>query len=158
METNIGGLSWPPTRKRTPIAMARTLNREGIAVMLKHATRLDAERQCRMLCRPIRTGFGELTVRPIGSADAGMAQAFVTNLSRTSRYLRFFQALRCLSPAMLDRFTHCDHVTRVALAAVADLDGRPSMVAEAPTLSPPTAGPQSSWWQTSGSVADWPRS
>ena len=99
--------------------------------MLKHATHLDAERQCRMLCRPIRTGFGELTVRPIGSADAGMAQAFVASLSGTSRYLRFFQALRCLSPAMLDRFTQCDHVTQVALAAVADLDGRPSMVAEA---------------------------
>ena len=32
---------------------------------------------------------------------------------------------------MLDRFTRVDHVTQVALAAVSDLDGRPSMVAGA---------------------------
>ena len=99
--------------------------------MPMHTTHLDAERQCLMFCRPIRTGFGELAVRPIGPADAAIAQAFVTSLSGTSRYFRFFQALRCLSPAMLDRFTRVDHVAQVALAAVADLDGRPSMVAEA---------------------------
>jgi acetyltransferase len=95
--------------------------------MYMPTTHLDAERQCRMFCRPIRTGFGELAVRPIASADAGIAQAFVSSLSGTSRYFRFFQALKCLSPAMLDRFTRVDHVTQVALAAVA---GR-SMVAEA---------------------------
>ena len=79
--------------------------------MLMYTTHPDAERQCRMFCRPIRTGFGELAVRPVGSADAGIAQAFVTSLSGTSRYFRFFQALKCLSPAMLDRFTRgrpCD--------------------------------------------------
>jgi acetyltransferase len=32
---------------------------------------------------------------------------------------------------MLDRFNRVDHVTQVALAAMADLDGTPSMVAEA---------------------------
>lgn len=99
--------------------------------MFTDATHLDAELQCRMLCRPIRTGFGELAVRPVSPADAGIAQAFVTSLSGTSRYFRFFQALKCLSPTMLDRFTRVDHVTEVALAAVADPDGRPSMVAEA---------------------------
>ena len=75
-------------------------------------------------------GFGELAGRPIAPADAGIAQAFLISLSETSRYFRFFQALKCLSPAMLDRFTRVE-VTQVALAAVADLDGRPSMVAEA---------------------------
>jgi hypothetical protein len=34
----------------------RILKREGIAVMLMHTTHLDAEWQCRMFCRPIRTG------------------------------------------------------------------------------------------------------
>jgi len=131
METNTGGLSRPPTLKRTPLAVARILKREGIADMFIHTTHLDTERQCLMFCRPIRTGFGELAVRPVGPADARIAQAFVTSLSGTSRYFRFFQALKCLSPAMLDRFTRVDHVTQVALAAVADLDGRPSMVAEA---------------------------
>ncbi len=70
-------------------------------------------------------------MRPISPADAGLAQAFVTGLSGTSRYFRFFQALRCLSPAMLDRFTRVDHVTHVALAGVVNVDGQPTMVAEA---------------------------
>jgi GNAT superfamily N-acetyltransferase len=131
METSTGGPSWPPTPKRAPLAVARILSREGVAAMLMRTTHLDAERQCLMFCRPIRTGFGELALRPVGPTDAGMAQAFVTSLSGTSRYFRFFQVLKCLSPAMLDRFTRVDHVTEVALAAVADPDGRPSMVAEA---------------------------
>jgi hypothetical protein len=126
METNAGGLSRWPTA-----GPARILNREGMADMFMHTTHLDAEQQCLMFCRPIRTGFGELAVRPIAPADAGIAQAFVSSLSGTSRYFRFFQALKYLSPAMLDRFTRVDQVTHVALAAVADLDGRPSMVAEA---------------------------
>jgi acetyltransferase len=94
-------------------------------------TNLDAERQCRMFCRPICTGLGELAVRPIGPADAAIAQAFVAGLSGTSRYFRFFQVMTSLSPAMLDRFTRVDQVTQVALAAVTDLEGKPGMVAEA---------------------------
>ena len=54
--------------------------------MLMRTTHLDAERQCLMFCRPIRTGFGELALRPVGPTDAGMAQAFVTSLSAASRY------------------------------------------------------------------------
>ena len=92
---------------------------------------VDAERHCRIFCRPIRTGFGEVAVRPISPADAGLAQSFVTSLSGTARYFRFFQALRCLSPAMLDRFTRVDHVTHVALAGMVNVDGQPTMVAEA---------------------------
>jgi GNAT superfamily N-acetyltransferase len=92
---------------------------------------LEAERQCRIFCRPIHTGFGEVAVRPMSPADAEMAQVFVTTLSGTSRYFRFFQALRCLSPAMLDRFIRVDHVTHVALAGVVNVDGRPTIVAEA---------------------------
>lgn len=92
---------------------------------------IHAEEHCCILCRPIHTGFGQVNVRPISPADAGLAQAFVTGLSGTSRYFRFFQALKCLSPAMLDRFTRIDHVTHMALAGVANLDGTPSMVAEA---------------------------
>lgn len=83
-----------------------------------------------MFCRPIRTGFGEITVRPLGPADDVLAQAFVTGLSGTSRYLRFFQVLQRLSPAMIERFTRVDHVT-MALAGFANVDGTPSMVAEA---------------------------
>ena len=82
-------------------AASAHLKQEGIADMFMHTTHLDAEQQCLMFCRPIRTGFGELAVRPVGPADAGIAQAFVTSLSGTSRYFRFFQALKCLSPSML---------------------------------------------------------
>jgi hypothetical protein len=79
MESNTGGLSRLPTLKRAPLVVARIAKREGIADMIMHTTHLDAERQCLMFCRPIRTGFGELAVRPIAPADAGIAQAVVSS-------------------------------------------------------------------------------
>lgn len=99
-----------------------------MAIYISH---LDAEDNCRIYCRPIHTGFGQVGVRPIKPTDAHLAQAFVSGLSGTSRYFRFFQSLQCLSPAMLDRFTRMDHVTHTALAGIIDLDGTPCMVAEA---------------------------
>jgi acetyltransferase len=90
----------------------------------------SAEQDSLMFCRPIRTGDGEVAVRPISPADAVLMQAFVTGLSTTSRYLRFFQALKSLSPGMLDRLIRVDQVNHVALAGIARLDGRPIMVAE----------------------------
>jgi len=98
--------------------------------MITQTTCLDAGQDCRMFCRPIRTGGGEVAVRPISPADAELVQAFVTGLSGTSRYFRFFQPLKSLSPGMLDRLTRVDQVNHVALAGVAMLGGRPSMVAE----------------------------
>jgi acetyltransferase len=98
--------------------------------MFMYTSHVEAAQQHRMFCRPICTGFGEITVRPLGPADDVLAQAFVTGLSGTSRYLRFFQVLQGLSPAMLERFTRVDHVT-MALAGFANVDGTPSMVAEA---------------------------
>lgn len=91
----------------------------------------SAEQDCRMFCSSIHTGNGEVKVRPIRPADAELVQAFVTGLSGSSRYLRFFQALKSLSPGMLDRLTRVDQVKHVALAGVAKLDDRPIMVAEA---------------------------
>lgn len=92
---------------------------------------LNVERHGCNFCLPIHTGLGEVAVRPMSAADAGLAQAFVSGLSGTSRYFRFFHTLKFLSPAMLDRFTHSDRVTHLALAGVANVNGRPSMVAEA---------------------------
>lgn len=91
----------------------------------------DAEQTCRMFCHPVRTGLGQVSVRPISPADAGLAQAFVVNLSGTSRYFRFFQALRSLSPAMLERFTRVDYTAHIALVGVATDGGAASIVAEA---------------------------
>lgn len=89
------------------------------------------EQQARMFCRPIYTGAGEVAVRPILPADAPMAHAFVGSLSSTSRYFRFFQALKGLPPAMLERFIRVDHVTQIALVGIAQVDGEQRMVGEA---------------------------
>lgn len=70
-------------------------------------------------------------MRPINAADAGLAQAFVTGLSVASRYFRFIQPLKSLSPAMLERFVGIDGMTHMALAGVIDIDGAPRMIAEA---------------------------
>src|SRR5262245_42311017 len=67
----------------------RTPKREGVAAVGMHISPHDLERRCRIYCRPIYTGLGQITVRPIGPLDADLAQAFVTGLSGTSRYFRF---------------------------------------------------------------------
>ena len=82
--------------------------------MLMHTTHLDTQRQCRMFCRPIRTGFGELAVRPIGPADAGIAQAFVTSLSGTSRLTGHLRQLKANGTAGLP-LTDVGAVNRVAV-------------------------------------------
>lgn len=94
-------------------------------------TREDGEQHCRMFCRPILTGIGEVMVRPVAPGDADMAQGFVDSLSATSRYFRFFQSIKVLSPGMLERFTHVDHRTHLALVGVALVRGRQSIVGEA---------------------------
>lgn len=91
----------------------------------------DGERHCQKLCRPIITGLGEVVVRPIGPGDADLVQAFVGSLSATSRYYRFFQPLKVLSPAMLDRFVRVDHRTHLALVGVTSIRGRQNIVGEA---------------------------
>src|SRR5262245_30423726 len=84
-----------------------------------------------MFCHPVATGFGRVVVRPIAPADADMAQAFVRDLSSASRYFRFFQPLRCLSPNMLTRFTCVDDPAHMALVAVAPIQGKESIIGEA---------------------------
>jgi len=48
----------------------------------------------------------EIMFRAIGPADAGIEQAFVQGLSDTSKNLRFFSAMKQLSPKLLEQFTH----------------------------------------------------
>lgn len=59
-----------------------------------------------------------LVVRPIRSADAEIEQEFVCNLSLESRYFRFMDALRELSPSMLSQLTSVDYDRHMALVAV----------------------------------------
>lgn len=58
-------------------------------------------------------------LRPIRPDDADMEQAFVRGLSAESRYFRFMDTLRELTPEMLRRFTEIDYDRHMALIAVA---------------------------------------
>ena len=58
-----------------------------------------------------------VTLRPIRPEDAEMEQAFVTSLSAESRYFRFMDTLRELTPAMLVRFTQIDYDREMAFVA-----------------------------------------
>jgi acetyl coenzyme A synthetase (ADP forming)-like protein len=56
-------------------------------------------------------------VRPLGPEDADRLVAFHAALSDETVYLRFFAPKPTLSPEEVERFTHVDHDTRVALVA-----------------------------------------
>jgi acetyltransferase len=58
------------------------------------------------------------TIRPIRPEDEGIEQEFVRNLSDESRYFRFRDAVRELSPRMLAQLTRVDHERHLALIAV----------------------------------------
>ena len=79
------------------------------------------------LAREVRLRDGtRLLLRPIRPEDAEMELEFVRRLSETSRYLRFMNALRELSPAMLARFTQIDYDRDMAFIALQmeDVPGR----------------------------------
>ena len=59
-----------------------------------------------------------MTLRPIRPEDAAMEQAFVKGLSAQSRYFRFMDTLRELTPSMLARFTQIDYDREMAFVAV----------------------------------------
>lgn len=65
-----------------------------------------------------------ITIRPIRFEDAAIEQEFVRKLSNESRYFRFMDSLRELSPRMLSHFTQVDYDRHMALIAVATVDGR----------------------------------
>jgi acetyltransferase len=62
-------------------------------------------------------GGPEVTVRPVRPEDAEMEQAFVRKLSPESRYFRFMDTLRELTPSMLVRFTQIDYDREMAFVA-----------------------------------------
>jgi acetyltransferase len=59
-----------------------------------------------------------VTIRPICPEDEAREQAFVRGLSTESRYFRFMNTLRELSPGMLHRFTDPDPSREAALVAL----------------------------------------
>ncbi|MEO0249962.1 MAG: chorismate synthase, partial [candidate division WOR-3 bacterium] len=66
----------------------------------------------------------DVTIRPIRPEDAEMTQSFVRGLSEETKYFRFMDAVRELSPAMLVRLTQIDYDREMALLAVTEQDGR----------------------------------
>jgi acetyltransferase len=54
------------------------------------------------------------TLRQIGPEDAAIEQNFVRHLSEESRYYRFMNELRELTPQMLERFTRIDPANEMA--------------------------------------------
>ncbi len=65
-----------------------------------------------------------ITIRPIRPEDAGIEADFVRNLSEESRYYRFMDSLRELTPQMLSQFTQIDYDRHMALIAVTLVDSR----------------------------------
>jgi acetyltransferase len=62
-------------------------------------------------------------IRPIRPDDAELEQAFVQSLSADSRYLRFMNTIRELSPAQLTRMTQIDYDREMAFIALTEHEG-----------------------------------
>ena len=78
-----------------------------------------------------------VTLRPIRPEDAEMEQAFVQNLSAETRYFRFMDTLRELTPQMLVRFTQIDYDREMAFVAVVAEGGRETEVGVARYVANP---------------------
>jgi len=66
----------------------------------------------------------DVLIRPIRPEDADLTQSFVRSLSEETKYFRYMDAVRELSPAMLVRLTQIDYSREMALLAVTEVDGR----------------------------------
>jgi acetyltransferase len=66
----------------------------------------------------------KVTIRPIQPEDRDIERAFVRGLSHSSKYLRFFSAIKELAPEMLDRFTQVDYPQEMAFIATIQVEGK----------------------------------
>ena len=80
-----------------------------------------------------------ITVRPIRPDDGPLEQGFVRSLSAKTRYYRFFNAIRELPPAMLDRLTHVDYRQQMTLVAVIHDGGVETQIGVAEYVAEPGA-------------------
>jgi acetyltransferase len=78
-----------------------------------------------------------VTLRPIRPEDAEMEQEFVKRLSSESRYFRFMDTLRELTPLMLVRFTQIDYDREMAFVATVAGEARETEVAVARYVANP---------------------
>jgi len=73
-------------------------------------------------------GGHALHIRPIRPEDAALERAFVDRMSERSRYMRFFNAVRGLSPEMLARLTQIDYDRELALIALSAEQGQAEQI------------------------------
>jgi acetyltransferase len=66
----------------------------------------------------------DVTLRPMRPEDAELVQTFVRAMSEQSRYFRFMDALRELSPTMLSYLTQIDYDREMALVATVEEGGK----------------------------------
>ncbi len=69
-----------------------------------------------------------VTLRAARGDDALRIQALVRSLSPRTRYLRFFNPLRELPPALLDAFTHAEPRHELTLVAYLDIEGQETLI------------------------------
>jgi GNAT superfamily N-acetyltransferase len=89
---------------------------------------VDRSSQAQLFHLPV----GEaVVVRALGPHDAERLQAYMRNLSGTTRRNRFLGAVSELTPGELERLTHMGGASERALVAFASAGGETAMVAEA---------------------------
>ncbi len=66
----------------------------------------------------------DVLIRPIRPEDADLTQNFVRSLSEETKYFRYMDSVRELSPTMLARLTQIDYTREMALLAVTEIDGK----------------------------------
>lgn len=79
----------------------------------------------------------DLIIRPIRPEDAQIEQDFIRSLSEQTKYFRFMQAIKELTPEMLVRFTQIDYDREMALIGVMEESGSEIMVGVARYMSRP---------------------
>ncbi|KAA6186966.1 bifunctional acetate--CoA ligase family protein/GNAT family N-acetyltransferase [Thiohalocapsa marina] len=79
----------------------------------------------------------DLIIRPIRPEDAELEQSFVRGLSEQTKYFRFMQAIKELTPEMLVRFTQIDYDREMALVGVIEDGGQETEVGVARYMSRP---------------------
>jgi acetyltransferase len=66
----------------------------------------------------------DVLIRPVRPEDAELLQEFVRQLSPETKYFRYMQNIKELTPEMLVRFTQMDYDRELALVAVVVEDGK----------------------------------
>jgi acetyltransferase len=80
-----------------------------------------------------------VTIRPIRPEDAELEQEFVRGLSGETKYFRFVETLRELTPALLARLTQIDYDREMALLAVSETAGKETVLGIARYIANPDA-------------------